>query len=182
MVRLSIFLACAAIMIAGTVAQLPRLLQLMGLTPTGVIAASALLGPGQVIARLLEFTMLQRLSPVTLGCVAIMLHPLGVMFVFLFGVQAGVVFTLLHAAGSGFLTIARGTLPLALFGAAGYGLRTGVISIPSRIAQAFAPYVFSLLISSWGLGLLVVSSTVCFVGLLVLAMLGGSLPRAQQRE
>jgi len=40
---------------------------------------------------------------------------------------------LLHGAGNGMLTIARGTLPLALFGPAGYGLRTGILSAPARI-------------------------------------------------
>jgi hypothetical protein len=31
---------------------------------------------------------------------------------------------LLHGAGNGLLTIARGTVPLAIFGPIGYGLRT----------------------------------------------------------
>ncbi len=64
----------------------------------------------------------------------------------------------LHGAGNGLLTIAKGTLPLALFGPAGYGLRTGVLSVPARVAQAGAPLLFGLLLDRVGLGMLLVSS------------------------
>ena len=53
---------------------------------------------------------------------------------------------LLHGAGNGMLTIARGTLPLALFGPAGYGLRTGILSAPARILQGGAPLLFGLVL------------------------------------
>jgi hypothetical protein len=53
---------------------------------------------------------------------------------------------LLHGAGNGLLTIARGTLPLAMFGAAGYGLRTGILAAPARILQGFAPLLFGLVL------------------------------------
>lgn len=49
-------------------------------------------------------------------------------------------------------------LPLALFGPAGYGLRTGVLSVPARVAQAGAPLLFGLLLDRVGLGVLLVSS------------------------
>lgn len=48
------------------------------------------------------------------------------------------------------LTIARGTLPLALFGPAGYGLRTGLIAAPARILQGAAPLVFGLVLDRAG--------------------------------
>ena len=54
------------------------------------------------------------------------LHPIGALLLALFGPVMAVPFVLLHGAGNGMLTIARGTLPLALFGPAGYGLRTGL--------------------------------------------------------
>jgi len=50
------------------------------------------------------------------------------------------------------------TAPLALFGPAGYGLRTGVLSVPARVAQAGAPLLFGLLLDRVGLGVLLVSS------------------------
>ena len=59
-------------------------------------------------------------------------------------------FVLLHGAGNGMLTIARGTLPLALFGAAGYGLRTGILAAPARILQGGAPLLFGLVLDGGG--------------------------------
>ena len=70
------------------------------------------------------------------------LHPIGAALLAIFGPVVAVPFVLLHGAGNGMLTIARGTLPLALFGPAGYGLRTGILSAPARILQGGAPLLF----------------------------------------
>ena len=59
-------------------------------------------------------------------------------------------FVLLHGAGNGMLTIARGTLPLALFGPAGYGLRTGILAAPARILQGGAPVLFGIVLDQGG--------------------------------
>jgi hypothetical protein len=79
---------------------------------------------------------------------------------------------LLHGAGNGLLTIARGTLPLSLFGAGGYGLRTGLLAAPARILQGAAPLVFGLVLDRGGPRWALVFSggliTACFVALLAL--------------
>ena len=54
-----------------------------------------------------------------------------------FGGPAAYAFALLHGAGNGILTIAKGTLPLALFGPVGYGRRQGIVTAPARASQAF---------------------------------------------
>jgi hypothetical protein len=77
-------------------------------------------------------------------------HPLGAGMLIALGTPAALVFALLHGAGNGILTIAKGTLPLTFFGAAGYGARQGWLMMPARIAQAAAPWVFGLALSSWG--------------------------------
>jgi hypothetical protein len=59
-------------------------------------------------------------------------------------------FALAYGAGNGMITIARGTLPLAIFGPAGYGLRTGLLSAPGRLAVSAAPFLFGLLLDSLG--------------------------------
>ena len=48
------------------------------------------------------------------------------------------------------LTIARGTLPLALFGPTGYGFRQGTIGAAARLAQAAAPIAFGVLLDTGG--------------------------------
>jgi hypothetical protein len=60
-------------------------------------------------------------------------------------------FAIAYGAGNGMITIARGTLPLAIFGPAGYGLRTGLLSVPARLSVAAAPFLFGLLLDRVGL-------------------------------
>ena len=131
-------------------AHLPRLLEAMGATSTMAIAAAALVGPAQVTARLIEFTLLRHASPMISARLATALHPIGAGLLAVFGPIAAVPFVILHGGGNGLLTIARGTLPLALFGAAGYGLRTGLIAAPARLLQGAAPLLFGLVLDRGG--------------------------------
>lgn len=77
---------------------------------------------------------------------------------FISGGGAAAAFALLHGAGNGILTIARGTLPLALYGPENDGYRLDLLGVPSRICQALAPLGFSLLMASMGGYVLIVSS------------------------
>jgi hypothetical protein len=70
------------------------------------------------------------------------------------------------------LTIARGTLPLALFGATGYGLRSGLLAAPARILQGGAPIVFSLVLDHGGvLAALALSGGLMSVSFVALVLL-----------
>jgi MFS family permease len=131
-------------------AHLPRLLEALGASAAAAVFAGSLVGPAQVAARLIEFTFLQRASPMISARLATVLHPIGAALLAAFGPIAAVPFVLLHGGGNGLLTIARGTLPLALFGAAGYGLRTGLLAAPARILQGAAPLLFGLILDRSG--------------------------------
>lgn len=131
-------------------AHLPRLLQSQGLPLQAAVAAAALVGPAQVAARLLEFGLLRRMHPLASARLAALAHPTGALLLAWAGGAGSVAFTLLHGAGNGILTIAKGTLPLVLFGSLGYGLRQGMLMVPARVAQAFAPLLFGLLLDHWG--------------------------------
>ena len=50
-----------------------------------------------------------------------------------------------QSIGNGLLTIAKGTVPLAIFGPVGYGLRSGILGAPARATQAASPLLFGLL-------------------------------------
>lgn len=152
-------------------AHLPGLLQLVGASRTAAIAAASLMGPAQVAARLLEFGVLKRLHPVTSTRIALLMHPIAAGVVGLFGAPAAAAFALLHGAGNGLLTVSRGTLPLALFGPTGYGLRTGIIIAPARVTTAAAPVIFGVLMSWMGAGALMVSAAVGLAGFAALALL-----------
>lgn len=132
-------------------AHLPGLLQEAGATTAVAIAAGALIGPAQVAARLMEFTLLRRFHPLVSTRLAAAAHPVAAVALVTFGGPAAYMFAILHGAGNGILTIAKGTLPLALFGAAGYGKRLGWLNAPSRILQAAAPLIFGAALTSWGL-------------------------------
>ncbi|MBE9603539.1 MFS transporter [Acetobacteraceae bacterium H6797] len=131
-------------------AHLPGLLGAAGATVAAALAAAALVGPAQVGARVLEASVLRKFDPVRLTMLATATHPLAALLLMLFGAPVAALFTLLHGAGNGVLTIARGTLPLALFGPAGYGERQGWITAPARLLQAAAPLGFGLLIEQVG--------------------------------
>ena len=131
-------------------AHLPRLLQESGLSAAAAIGIAALVGPAQVGARCLEFVLLQRFHPLISARLAAIAHPIGAASVMLVGAPATTAFVLLHGGGNGILTIAKGTLPLAIFGPHGYGLRQGLLMVPARFAQAFSPLVFALLIDDFG--------------------------------
>jgi len=90
----------------------------------------------------------------------------------IFGPIAAVPFVLLHGGGNGLQTIARGTLPLALFGAAAYGLRTGLMAAPARILQGAAPLLFGLVLDRSGpIAALLLSSSLTGGSFLVLLAL-----------
>ena len=131
-------------------AHLPRLLQASGTSLQVAVATAALVGPAQVVARLLEFGLLRRLHPLVSAQMAAAAHPVGAAILMVVGGPAAALFTVLHGAGNGILTIAKGTLPLVLFGAAGYGARQGLMMVPARVAQAFAPVLFGMLIDGIG--------------------------------
>jgi MFS family permease len=133
-------------------AHLPRLLQAGGATLAAAVAVGVLVGPAQVAGRLLEFGVLRRVHPLLSARLAALMHPAGAVVLVLFGAPTAALFAILHGAGNGILTIAKGTLPLALFGPQGYGHRQGLLMVPARIAQAASPWLFGLVLDRWGIG------------------------------
>ncbi|MBE7377069.1 MFS transporter [Pseudomonas lopnurensis] len=152
-------------------AHLPRLLQESGLTAAAAIGVAALVGPAQVGARCLEFVLLQRFHPLVSARLAAIAHPVGAAGVMLVGAPATTAFALLHGGGNGILTIAKGTLPLVIFGPQGYGLRQGLLMVPARFAQALSPFVFALLIDDFGIDALWLSATLGVLAYAALSLL-----------
>jgi len=159
-------------------AHLPRLLQASGASLSTAVAAGALFGPAQVVGRLLEFGLLRRVHPLLSARLAALMHPVGATLLVLFGGPAAAVFAVLHGAGNGILTIAKGTLPLVLFGPGGYGHRQGLLMVPARIAQALAPWLFGVWLDRWGVASLWVSAALgltVFGALLMLPQLAAGV-------
>ncbi|MBI3042036.1 MAG: MFS transporter [Betaproteobacteria bacterium] len=146
-------------------AHLPGLLERSGATPVQAVAAAALVGPAQVVARLAEFFILRRVHPLVSARISASLHPIGAVALVLTAPFGATLFALLHGAGNGLLTIARGTVPLAIFGPHGYGARAGLLGAPARATQAFAPVLFGLMLDSMGVSAVFVSAGLCLAAL-----------------
>jgi predicted MFS family arabinose efflux permease len=169
---LAIAFALAWMVTGAMAAHFPRLLEAAGATASEAIAAGTLIGPAQVAGRLVEALALGRAHPLLSGRLSTLTHPMGAAMVGIFGGggAAAFLFAVLHGFGNGILTIARGTVPLAIFGAKNYGYRLGLLGAPARVAQAVAPLMFGILIDRWGAGTLVVSSALSLGALAALML------------
>jgi hypothetical protein len=171
MILLAFAFAAAWTVTGAMAAHLPRILEATGATTLQAVAAGALIGPAQVFARIVEASLLARYHPLLSTRLACLMHPIGAAIVGLVGGAAASAFAIFHGAGNGVLTIARGTLPLAIFGPQNYGYRLGIIGAPARMAQAAAPLAFGLLLDAMGSRVLIVSSVLSLSALAALLML-----------
>jgi MFS family permease len=179
MIVLAFVFAAAWTVTGAMAAHLPRLMEAAGATTTQAVFAGALIGPSQVAARIFEAGFLSRYHPLVSTKLACITHPIGAAILGLAGGGAASVFAIFHGSGNGILTIARGTLPLAIFGPENYGYRLGIIGAPARMAQAAAPLLFGLLIEIMGARVLIVSSALSIAALLALFLLGKGPPRTE---
>ncbi|HEY0184495.1 MAG TPA: MFS transporter [Rhodopila sp.] len=115
------------------------LLEGVQLTEAEAVGVAALIGPGQVAGRILEYVIGPRVNLLTKARIGALLFPLGAGLLLLGGPYAATGFAVLYGMSNGIMTINRGTLPLALFGAEGYARVLGWLAVPVMLAQATAP-------------------------------------------
>ena len=152
----------------GLMIHMPRMLEGMGVPLAVAFTIGSLVGPSQTLGRLLDFFFMRRWHPLVSTRLAALSHPIGGALLLIFGAPFAVAFVILHGMGNGILIIARGTLPLAIFGTKGYGQRQGWLMMPSKFAQAAAPFLFGLALTDWGSNVLWLSWS---LGLLVFVAL-----------
>lgn len=170
-VLLAVVFAITWFISTAMAAHLPRLLQVQGVPLATALLFAGLVGPAQVAGRLLEYGLLRNIHPLVSARVAGGMHTLGAVVFMLAGVPTGALFTVLHGAGNGVLTIAKGTLPLVLFGTKDYGARQGLLMVPARFAQALSPWLFGLAIDRFGAGALWFSAALGALGFAALMAL-----------
>lgn len=117
-----------------------------GIDANAVVIIGMLFGPMQVTARVCEFVFARNVHPLWVARFATGLLVAAFIILAAVGVSpsAAAVFAALFGISNGLITIARGTVPLALFGAVGYGHVVGRIAGPSLMMQAAAPLVLAL--------------------------------------
>ncbi len=119
----------------------------MGHSAAMAALAGAVIGPFKTIGRLLEMIVSRDLYPrVTyLLSLSLMLGGFAVLLILGVTVPGVLLAAAIYGMGDGIKTIARGTLPLALFGPRGYGARLGWISFVRMGLNASAPFAFAWL-------------------------------------
>ncbi|MDF3906238.1 MFS transporter [Paracoccus sp. AS002] len=129
--------------------HLLTMLQGRSLSLAEAVALGALIGPAQVTARLIEMAGGGRHHPIWTLAGAVGLSAVGLVMLAL-GLPLVGAAIFLYAAGNGIFSIAKGALPLALFGADRYAPIMGRLARPSLIAQAIAPTLGAILLSAAG--------------------------------
>lgn len=163
MIQLAVLFAGAWFVSTCMSAHLPRLLQRLGLTAVEAEGAAAFLGLAAVSARAVELILLRRLPPLTTTRIATLLSPLGALTVLTLGPHAGVALVIGQGLGNGMLSVANGTLLLALFGREGYAYRAALINTPAKFAQAAGPGLFALALATSPQAALALTSGVCLM-------------------
>jgi MFS family permease len=132
--------------------QLVPLLEAAGLTAAAAVWVASLKGFAQFGGRVVEIFFGRNLRAITVARLAIGVLPLSFLLLLLAGgsFQAILAFTLLMGASQGVITIVRGALPLALFGAVGYGTVLGLIATPILVVNAASPTLFAMIVDRWG--------------------------------
>jgi predicted MFS family arabinose efflux permease len=148
---LAIAITLSAMISTVVSVHLLTMLQAREIALAAAVALGALVGPTQVVARAIEMLISRYHHPLWTMLAATLFVALGVgaLWAGLRVVSAALIF---YGAGIGIESIARATVPLAVFGHARYAAIMGRIAMPSHIAQAAAPSLGAILMERLGVG------------------------------
>jgi MFS family permease len=166
---LMIILTLMAVTSSVVAVHLVIMLQARGLDLAAAVGLGALLGPSQVAARVVERIIGHRYHPLWTLLVATMLIAVGLALLLLQLPLIGAALVL-YGAGNGIYTIARGAVPLVMFGPDGYATLMGRLARPSSLASAIAPWPAALALETGGAPFLLAILTAC--ALVAVALVG----------
>lgn len=155
--RAAFWLVAAVFSASGLVSwglplHLIDLLRDSGISQAEAVGIAALSGPATLLARLVDATLGERLPVERTALAGLMLGPLACLVLVLAPgtALAATVFVVSFSAAMGVISVARATLPLALFGRQGYGTLMGTLTVPQNLAFAAAPLLFAAMIAHLG--------------------------------
>jgi predicted MFS family arabinose efflux permease len=146
---LAIALSLIAVISAIMSVYLIVFLEASGSGRAAAVAMAALLGPSQVVARLAEIFLGRYYHPVWTLIAAAGLIAGGLGFL-AFGMASPVLAVVLYGGGIGIAWVARGTVPLAVFGPRDYAALMGRLALPSLVAQAISPFLGAFFLDVYG--------------------------------
>lgn len=137
----------------------------LGHTAAMAALAGAVIGPFKTVGRFFEMLVSRNMYPLVTYALALGLMMAGFLTLLTFGftLPGVIVAAALYGMGDGIKTIARGTLPLALFGEKGYGARLGWISFVQMGVNASAPFVFAWTTQTYGGWTSFLAMTLCLI-------------------
>lgn len=152
--------------ISALVVHMVPILTAQGLGTAAYLVAMVM-GPAQMAARLVDSLAWQGWHPLRVALVSGLAVPAGAVPLLLApgSVAAAVAFAALFGAGQGLASIVRGSVPLALFGTAGYGALLGRLGGIRQIAAALAPLAFALVQTRLGTEVAVAMALALALGL-----------------
>lgn len=147
---LAVVMTLIAVVSAIMSVFLVAMLQVTGMSQVAAVGVAALLGPSQVAVRLAEMLLGRHYHPTWTLVAATGLIASGLSMLALASWQVPAV--ILYGGGIGIAWVARGTVPLALFGGRDYAILMGRLALPSLIAQAVAPLIGARFLDTYGAG------------------------------
>ena len=130
--------------------HLLTILQARDVALATAVALGALIGPSQVGARVIEMLFGSRYHPIWTMAASTVLMTAG-LAVLSTSVPLVAIGLIVYGAGVGIQSIARGTLPLALFGKSDYAIVMGRLAMPALIAQSVSPTLAAYLMQAAGI-------------------------------
>ena len=125
------------------------LLQARGLELALAVGLGTIIGPAQVGARVVEMLAGRHYHPVWTMIASAVLVAISAVMLFA-GFPLVALAIVLYGAGNGIGSVARGTVPLALFGAERYPVLMGRLALPLLVAMAVSPYLGGLAFQQGG--------------------------------
>jgi MFS family permease len=166
--------AAYAFVPSGLSAHLLAMFGRAGIDAATVVTIGALFGPAQVLSRICELAFARGVHPLMVARFAVALLLMAFALMAWFGLSAliAAAFMVMFGMANGLITIARGAVPLVLFGPVGYGATIGRIAGPWLVMQAIAPMVLAFVAERGSdpvaLALVASLAVMSFVSLLIL--------------
>jgi MFS family permease len=144
----AIAFAAYAFITSGMSAHMLTMITRGGIDASTAVAIGALFGPAQVLSRLCEFSFGGKTHPLLIARFAVVLVLAGFALLLSAGISTGtaITFVILFGLSNGLITVARGTVPLVLFGPVSYGQTVGKIARGALVMQSAAPFVLASVI------------------------------------
>lgn len=175
MILFGLIVAAGAVVFGAMAVHLVPVLEATGLAAAVAVSVASLKGVAQVAGRIWDLVFARKWHAIDVGRVSIAFMPLSFLVLMLGGASfaTALAFTLLFGISNGLVTIMRGAVPLALFGAKGYGEVLGILATPYLLLAAVSPAAFALIVERWGYGAgeaaMLTAGLLSFIGMEIMA-------------